>query len=161
MIHDLDIILSMVQSDIIDIRANGVKVVSSTVDIANARIEFKSGCVANITASRISQKNMRKMRLFQEKDYITLDFQKGIIEEYKVSEKRPNSDSGNVIVELDGGEKKYVQYQKPNVPQYDALKKELSHFVDSIRSFSKPETDGESATKALSLALKIQKIIDQ
>ena len=161
MIHDLDIILSMIQSDIIDIRANGVKVVSSTVDIANARIEFKTGCVANITASRISQKNMRKMRLFQEKDYITLDFQKGIIEEYKVSEKQPNSDSGDIIVELDDGEKKYVQYRKPNVPQYDALRKELSHFVDSIRSSSKPETDGESATKALSLALKIQKIIDQ
>ena len=161
MIHDLDIILSMIQSDIIDIRANGVKVVSSTVDIANARIEFKTGCVANLTASRISQKNMRKMRLFQEKDYITLDFQKGIIEEYKVSEKRPNSDSGDIIVELDGGEKKYVQYRKPNVPKYDALKKELSHFVDSIRRASKPETDGESAAKALSLALKIQKIIDQ
>ena len=161
MIHDLDIILSMIQSDIIDIRANGVKVVSSTVDIANARIEFKTGCVANITASRIAQKNMRKMRLFQEKDYITLDFQKGIIEEYKVSEERPTKDSGDIIVELDGEEKKYIQYRKPNVPQYDALKKELSHFVDSIRRASKPETDGESATKALSLALKIQKIIDQ
>ena len=161
MIHDLDIILSMIQSDIIDIRANGVKVVSSTVDIANARIEFKTGCVANVTASRISQKNMRKMRLFQEKDYITLDFQRGIIEEYKVSEERPNSDSGDIIVELDGEEKKYVQYRKPNVPKYDALKKELSHFIDSIRNASKPETDGESAAKALSLALKIQKIIDQ
>ncbi len=75
MIHDLDIILSMVDSKIQNIQANGVRVISQTVDIANARLEFENGCVANLTASRISQKNMRKMRLFQQDNYITIDFQ--------------------------------------------------------------------------------------
>ena len=159
MIHDLDIILSLVKSKIQDIRANGVKVISSTVDIANARIEFNNGCIANLTASRISQKNMRKMRLFQEKDYITLDFHRGIIEEYQISKEKP--DSGDIVIKLDSEEKKFLRYRKPNVPKYDALKKELNHFVYSIQNASKPETDGESAKKALSLALKIQKIIDQ
>ena len=84
MIHDLDIILSIVKSSIIGIHGNGVKVVSSSIDIANARIEFSNGCIANLTASRISQKNMRKMRFFQKKDYITIDFKVGIIEEYKI-----------------------------------------------------------------------------
>ena len=72
MIHDLDIILSLVNSEIKDIRANGVKVVSSSVDIANARIEFENGGIANVTASRISQKTMRKMRLFQNEEYIKI-----------------------------------------------------------------------------------------
>lgn len=161
MIHDIDIILSLVQSEIKEIHANGVRVISHTPDIANARIEFKNGCVANITASRISQKNMRKMRLFQKQNYITIDFQKGSIEEYQVSETKPNLDNDDILIELEGEEKKYIRYHKPNISQYNALKKELSHFVDSIRNATKPETDGESAAKALIIALKIQNIIDK
>ena len=157
MIHDLDIILSLVQSKIKNIHANGVKVVSPTIDIANARIGFNNGCVANLTASRISQKSMRKMRLFQEKDYITIDFEKESIEEYKVSNVQPDSSK----IMMDVGNQNHIYYYKPNVPKYDALKKELSHFVDSIRQERKPETDGESAAKALDIALKIQNIIDQ
>ena len=161
MIHDLDIILSLVKSNIKDIRANGVKVISSTVDIANARLEFENGCVANLTASRISQKVMRKMRLFQTEDYITIDFQNGIIEEYKVFDDPPTPEKDDQVVELGGNEKKYVLYRKPDVPKHDALKEELIHFANSIQNTQKPETDGESAAKALSLALKIQQIIDQ
>ena len=161
MIHDLDIILSLVKSEIKNIHANGVKVISSTVDIANARIEFNNGCVANLTSSRISQKSMRKMRLFQENDYITIDFQKGIVEEYKVCNKPPISKRSDQVVELDGEEKKYILYRKPTVPKHDALKEELNHFVDSIQNAKQPETDGISATAALSLALEIQNIIDQ
>ena len=161
MIHDLDIILSLVKSEIKDIRANGVKVVSSTADIANARLEFENGCVANLTASRISQKVMRKMRLFQEEDYITIDFHNGILEEYKICNESPEPGEVDQVIELDGNGGKYVLYRKPNVPQHDALKEELIHFAKSIRNTQKPETDGESAAKALSLALKIQKIIDQ
>jgi len=138
-----------------------VKVVSSTVDIANARLEFENGCIANVTASRISQKVMRKMRLFQEEDYITIDFHNGILEEYKICNKPPEPGKADQVIELEGREKKYVLYRKPEVPQYDALKEELIHFANSIRNTQKPETDGESAAKALSLALKIQKIIDQ
>ena len=161
MIHDLDIILSLVQSEIKEIHANGVRVISSTPDIANARIEFKNSCVANLTASRISQKNMRKMRLFQKQDYITIDFQKGSIEEFRVSKIKPNIDNDDILVELEGEEKKYIRYHKPYISQYDALKKELSHFIDSIRNARKPETDGESAAKALRIALEIQNIIDK
>ena len=161
MIHDLDIILSLVKSDIKEIRANGVKVVSSTVDIANARLEFENGCVANLTASRISQKVMRKMRLFQEEDYITIDFHNGILEEYKICNSPPTEGINDQVIELAGKEKKYVFYRKPEVPKHDALKKELIHFANSIQNAQKPETDGQSAAKALGLALKIQKIIDQ
>ena len=161
MIHDLDIILSLVKSEIKDIRANGVKVVSSTVDIPNARLEFENGCIANVTASRISQKVMRKMRLFQEEDYITIDFHNGILEEYKICNSPPIVDINDQVIELVGKEKKYVLYRKPEVPKHDALKKELIHFANSIQNAQKPETDGQSAAKALGLALKIQKIIDQ
>ena len=161
MIHDLDIILSLVKSEIKDIRANGVKVVSSTVDIANVRLEFENGCIANVTASRISQKVMRKMRLFQEEDYITIDFHNGILEEYKICNSPPTEGINDQVIELAGKEKKYVFYRKPEVPKHDALKKELLHFANSIQNSQKPETDGQSAAKALGLALKIQKIIDQ
>ena len=161
MIHDLDIILSLVDSEIKDIRANGVKVVSSSVDIANARIEFENSCVANLTASRISQKVMRKMRLFQEEDYITIDFHNGILEEYKICNEPPKPGEVDKVIEMEGTEKKYVFYRKPNVPKHDALKEELIHFANSIQNAQKPETDGQSAAKALGLALKIQKIIDQ
>ena len=161
MIHDLDIILSLIKSEIKNIQANGVNVVSSTIDIANARIEFNNGFVANLTASRISQKSIRKMRLFQEKDYITIDFQEGILEEYKVCDNPPIPEKGYQVVELNGKEKKYILYRKPSVPKHDALREELIHFADSIKNVKQPETDGISATEALSLALKIQKIIDQ
>lgn len=161
MIHDLDVILSMVNSDIRDIKANGVKVVSSSVDIANARLEFQNGCVANITASRISQKSMRKMRLFQEEDYITIDFQSGIVEEYKILREAPEPAEGDKVVELAGEHPKYVHYCKPEILQHDALREELLHFAQSIKESTTPETDGASATKALSLALEIQKIIDK
>ena len=161
MIHDLDIILSLIKSEIKNIFANGVKVVSPTVDIANARIEFNNGCVANLTASRISQKSMRKMRLFQEKDYITIDFQKGILEEYNVCNKPPIPGKGDQVIALNGEEKKYILYKQPTVPIHDALKEELIHFINSIRNAKQPKTDGASATAALSIALEIQKIIDQ
>jgi predicted dehydrogenase len=161
MIHDLDIILSLVKSDIKEIRANGVKVVSSSVDIANVRLEFENGCIANVTASRISQKIMRKMRLFQEEDYITIDFHNGILEEYKICNEPPEPGEFDKVIKMEGTEKKYVFYRKPNVPKHDALKEELIHFANSIQNAQKPETDGQSAAKALGLALKIQKIIDQ
>jgi len=157
MIHDIDIILSLISSNIIEIHANGVKVISNSIDIANARIKFENGCVANITSSRISQKNMRKMRLFQKQDYLSIDFQKQIIEEYEVTKNKP-SDS-KILLELE--KQKYICYRKPYIIEYDALKKELSHFIDSILQSRKPETDGESATRALEIAIEIQKIIDK
>ena len=161
MIHDLDIILSLVNSNINDIKANGVKVVSKTADIANARIKFKNGCVANLTASRISQKEMRKMRLFQADNYATIDFKEGILEEYKICYEKPKSIAIENIVEIGTDNKKYILYNKPVIQKYDALREELSHFIHSIQHASQPETNGASATEALRLALEIQTIIDQ
>tara|TARA_Y100001970_G_scaffold292646_1_gene434820 strand:- start:1897 stop:2877 length:981 start_codon:yes stop_codon:yes gene_type:complete len=160
MIHDLDLILSLVKSNIKNIRANGIKIVSSTIDMANARIEFENKCIANLTASRISQKNMRKMRLFQEEEYITIDFQTASIEEYKVCDMQPNIKNSDKIIEINGEHKKQIIYKKPKIKKYDALKIELEHFIHSINNFSKPETDGESATRALSVALEIHNIIN-
>ena len=158
MIHDLDIILSVVQSDIKDIKAKGVKVVSNTVDIANARIEFKNKCVVNLTASRISQKEMRKMRLFQKDHYITVDFHKCILEEYKVYSNKEDISSNNII-EIGEENKKYILYDKPKIKKVDALRSELIHFINSIQNKNNPKTDGVSAVYALEVALKIEKLI--
>jgi len=161
MIHDLDIILSLVDSKIQDIHANGVKVASQTVDIANARLKFENGCVANLTASRISQKEMRKMRLFQKNNYVTIDFQTGILEEYKVCKDKPNNSVIEKVIEIGTDNKKYILYNRPEIQKHDALREELCHFIHSIKHSSQPETDGASATEALRLALEIQSIIDQ
>ena len=159
MIHDLDIILSLVNSKIKNIQANGVKVISKSVDIANARIEFENGCVANVTASRISQKNMRKMRIFQNKEYLTIDYKNKSLEQFKIINNVADLDKDAKLYNLDGY--KYILHNTPIIEQYDALYKELAHFIDSIRTFSQPQSSGESATKALELSLLIQKIIDE
>ena len=161
MIHDLDIILSLVDSKIKDIRATGVKVVSRNIDIANSRLEFDNGCVANITASRISQKEMRKMRLFQEDNYVTIDFKEKILEEYKICKGQPDNTSKTKMVQLEMDDNKYIAYNKPNIISHDALKEELLHFIHSIHYSNQPNTDGKSATESLALALEIQKIIDK
>ena len=160
MIHDLDIILSMVDAKIQNIQANGVRVVSQSVDIANARLEFKNGCVANLTASRISQKEMRKIRLFQEDNYITIDFQAGVLEEYRVCHEEPDHTIADKVVEIGTDNKKYIIYNRPVIQKHDALREELCHFIHSIQHASQPKTDGTSATEALRLALEIQSIID-
>ena len=161
MIHDLDIILSLVDAKIRDIQANGVRVVSQTVDIANARLAFENGCVANLTASRISQKEMRKMRLFQENNYITIDFMAGILEKYTVYTKEPGNAVVDKVIKIGTDNKKYILYNKPEIPPHDALKEELSHFINSIQNSLRPKTDGYSAAKALHIGLEIQSIIDQ
>ena len=160
MIHDLDIILSVVQSEIIDIKAKGVKVVSNTVDIANARIEFKNKCVVNLTASRISQKEMRKMRLFQKDHYITVDFHKCILEEYKVYSKKEDVADKNII-QIGKENIKYILYNKPKIKKFDALRSELIHFIKSIQNKNNPKTDGTSAVYALEVALEIEKLISK
>ena len=160
MIHDLDIILSLIDSKIQDIRANGVKVVSQTVDIANARLEFENGCVANLTASRISQKEMRKMRFFQKDCYVTIDFLAGVLESYKICHNHPKSTADEKVVEIGTDNKKYILYNKPAIQKHDALKEELLHFIHSIEYASQPETNGTNATEALRLALEIDRIIN-
>ena len=161
MIHDIDILLSMVNSTIKDIHASGVKVVSKTVDIANARILFENGCVANITASRISQKPMRKMRIFQESTYTTVDFLKKSVEIYHVEDEIPSGVNKDSVFPLEGHDKKYIIYENPEVVEHNALREELHHFASVIQQGEQPDVDGHSAAAALHIALEIQKIIDE
>lgn len=130
MIHDIDIILSLIKSNVNYISANGVAVMSDTPDIANVRIEFDNGCVANLTSSRISMKKMRKMRLFQKDAYIGIDFLEKKTEIIKLN----TPDDKNVFtfdIETNHG-KKTIAIANPNVPEVNAIKKELEAFRDAI-----------------------------
>jgi predicted dehydrogenase len=130
MIHDLDIILSLVKSGVKNINANGVAVMTDTPDIANVRIEFNNGCVANLTSSRISMKKMRKMRIFQKDSYIGIDFLNKKTEIIKLRE--PNDKNVFAFdVETPKG-KKTIAVANPVIPEANAIKLELEAFVDSI-----------------------------
>lgn len=143
MIHDIDIILNIVKSDVKSISASGVAVMTDTPDIANVRIEFHNGCVANLTSSRISMKKMRKMRLFQKDAYIGIDFLNKKTEIIKLKEAQDN----NVFsfdIETNTG-KKTIAISNPTVPEVNAIKKELSAFKDAILNNTKTivtEIDG-------------------
>ncbi len=161
MIHDIDIILSFIKSDVKQVDASGVAVVSDHIDIANARILFENGAVANVTASRISQKKMRKMRIFQKDHYISLDFITGVSEVYRIQSVEepalPNSISfGEIGV---GDKKKRLIYEQPESKAINALNYELQLFVDSVLSDKKTIVSGEDGLRALKVAeIIIQKI---
>ncbi len=160
MIHDIDIILHLVKSDVEKIDANGVAVVSDSIDIANARIQFKNGAVANVTASRISQKKMRKMRMFQRDAYITIDFLQGISEIYRLV--KPDEETiGISYGEIGVGERrKKVIYEQPEIPEVNAMKYEQKLFIKSIVENIPPVVSGEDGKKALEVADYIIKTIE-
>ena len=133
MIHDIDIILSLVKSNVNYISANGVAVMSDTPDIANVRIEFDNGCVANLTASRISVKNMRKMRIFQQGAYISLDFLKKKSEIFTIHD-QPLQDENFFELELNNKNKKYIQFTTSEPQDINAIKMELELFLASIKN---------------------------
>jgi predicted dehydrogenase len=161
MIHDIDIILHLVKSDVEKIDANGVTVVSDSIDIANARIQFKNGCVANVTASRISQKKMRKMRMFQKDAYITIDFLQGLSEIYRLV--KPDEETiGISYGEIGIGEKrKKVIYEQPEIPEINAMKYEQELFIKSILNNTPTVVSGEDGKKALEVAEFIIKTIEK
>jgi predicted dehydrogenase len=130
MIHDIDIILSLVNSDVKNLTANGVAVMTDTPDIANVRIEFNNGCVANLTSSRISMKKMRKMRLFQKDSYIGVDFLDKKTEIIKLKGEKDETTFAFDIETPQG--KKTIAVSTPVIPQVNAIKLELEAFVDSI-----------------------------
>jgi len=161
MIHDIDIILSLIDSEVKSVNASGVAVVSDQIDIANARIEFENGAVANVTASRISQKKMRKMRMFQRDAYLSLDFNTGTTEVYRLinPEKMPQNPFINFGEMGIGEKKKLVVYEQPEVKEINALKLEQEFFIDSILNNKKPIVSGRDGLKALRVAeMIIQKI---
>jgi len=161
MIHDIDIILSLIKSDVSEVRASGIEVVSDNIDIANARIQFENGAVANVTASRISQKKMRKMRIFQKENYISLDFITGVSEVFRLlSSDEVTKNNFISFGEIGVGEKKrLIVYEQPELKEVNALKYELQLFVNSILELKKPLVSGEDGIKALKVAeMIIQKI---
>ena len=163
MIHDIDIILSLVKSDVKNIEASGVAVVSDTIDIANARIQFSNGAVANVTASRISQKKMRKMRIFQRDNYIALDFITGVSEVYRLIPLAEKANSVSISFgEIGVGErKKRIVYEQPEIRDVNALKYELELFINSVLNNKKPVVTGIDGLKALKVADTILKKIDE
>jgi predicted dehydrogenase len=130
MIHDIDIILSMVKSDVKNISASGVAVMTDTPDIANVRIEFNNGCVANLTSSRISMKKMRKIRMFQKDSYIGIDFLDKKCEIIQLQQPGDNT-SFNFDIETPNG-KKTISVTNPTIAPQNAIKLELEAYVDSI-----------------------------
>ncbi len=163
MIHDIDIILSLIKSEVKKIDANGVAVVSNNLDIANARIEFENGAVANVTASRISQKKMRKMRIFQRDAYISLDFIMGVSEVYHLlslerSVEQPSLSFGEIG--LDDKRKRLV-YEQPEIKEVNALKYELELFVKSILYKTSPIVSGLDGLNALKVAEVIMRKIEE
>src|SRR5665647_2046026 len=137
MIHDIDIILKLVNSNVKSISANGVSVMSDTPDIANVRIEFDNGCVANLTSSRISMKKMRKMRLFQKNSYISIDFLEKKTEITKLTS-NPDKNAFTFDIETSHG-KKTIAFYSPKIEDHNAIKMELESFRDAIIN-NKPTT---------------------
>jgi predicted dehydrogenase len=156
MIHDLDLILSLVKSKPVQIDASGVGVISDTLDIANARIQFESGCVANITASRISTKKMRKMRVFQQNSYISIDFVEGFSEIYYMDDTAATFKNGTLAFSLGqieaGDKRKDIKYNKLQRTDVNPLKYELNGFIESIQANIPPLVSGEDGVAALKLA---------
>lgn len=154
MIHDIDIVLHLTKQTVSSIDATGVSVVSDTVDIANARIHFENGTVANLTASRISQKTMRKMRLFQKDTYMSVDFSEKLTEVYRLNEKINDRDIN--ISEIGPAEnKKPVYYHQPDIQKKDALQEEIIAFTEAVRGKPSIGVTGQEGRQALSVALQI------
>jgi predicted dehydrogenase len=157
MIHDIDIILSLVKSEVKSISANGVAVMTETPDIASVRIEFDNGCVANLTSSRISMKKMRKMRLFQKDAYIGMDFLNKKTEVIKLKT-ADDADAFSFDIETVNG-RKTITMQNPQIPEVNAIKMELEKFRDSIINNTAPIVSEVDGFRAMDVAHQIlQKI---
>jgi predicted dehydrogenase len=148
MIHDLDIILAMVGAEPDQVRAVGVPVLGEHADIVNARLEFPTGCVANVTASRLALKDERKMRIFQPECYMALDFKKRKLLVVEGIEYQP-------------GKRPKVNAQKPRFGKSDPLEKELKSFVEVVRTRRRPRVSGMDGRRAMACALEIRRRVDQ
>lgn len=160
MIHDLDILLSLVKSPIKNIHASGVCVVSKSPDIANARIEFENGCVANLTTSRISMKAMRKSRFFQKDAYISIDFLEKKAEVIRMKPAPEKPSDFDMIIQNAEGEKNQIVFEYPNIQANNAILEELESFANSIIENKPIEVSLEDGTEALKVALEIMKLIE-
>jgi len=147
MIHDIDIILALVDSEVERIDASGTAVLTQGTDIANARLLFKNGCVANVTASRISMKMERKMRLFRPSSYISVDFQNRVLTKYRTGKK-----------EMFPGIPE-IETEESVFESGDALLEEIKHFVNCIQTGENPLVPGEAGRRALATAIQITQLL--
>ncbi|WP_350285574.1 Gfo/Idh/MocA family oxidoreductase [uncultured Croceitalea sp.] len=157
MIHDIDAILSVVNSEVKQINASGVSVISNSPDIANARIEFQNGCVANLTASRISLKNMRKSRFFQKDAYISVDFLEKKVEVVKMKDAPEKAGDFDMILQNAEGVKKQIYFENPDIETNNAILDELETFADAINDNTEPIVSLKQGTAALRVALQVIK----
>ena len=155
MIHDIDAILSVVQSKVIDVQASGVSIISETPDIANARLRFENGCVANLTASRISMKTMRKSRFFQRDAYVSVDFFEKKTEVVRMQNAPESAEDFAMILENAEGVKKQIFFDNPEVLEGNAILMELEHFADAINNNKEPIVSLQAGTSALEVAHQI------
>ena len=167
MIHDIDVILSLVKSPVKSIDASGVAVVSEELDIANARIKFENGAVANVTASRISQTPMRKLRIFAKDAYLSLDFGTKSVEVFRLlgEDARDGAHHAGLTMRLGeiskGDVPRTIVYEKPDVRDINPLKYELELFRDAIANDETPVVSGEDGLKALEVAEMILRAIEE
>jgi predicted dehydrogenase len=160
MIHDLDLILSLVKSKVKTIEAAAIPVISDSEDIANARLTFENGCVANITSSRISARPLRKMRLFEKNSYISLDFLQRSVEIYKLVDadfvSKEEREKKTVVGNIPSGEVgKTIIYEKPEIENEDMLTLEIKSFLDAVKKKKHPKVSGEDGKRALEVALEV------
>jgi predicted dehydrogenase len=175
MIHDIDLILSLIHSEVSHISASGLRVISHEIDIANARIEFENGAAATVTASRISRTKARKMRFFctgENKSYVSLDFTTGKSEVFRIVDKKSKRKTStlkefaaNKALQLFGDVEamlgdRTIEYISPDPPKANALKLELESFVHAVTTGGHVKVSGEDGTKALRVAIEITKKIE-
>jgi len=156
MIHDIDIILKVVGSNVRSVHASGVNVVSDNPDIANARLEFENGCVANLTASRISLKNMRKSRFFQKDAYISVDFLEKKSEIVSMEELEGEPDPFAITMDPGNGKAvREIKFEKPDIQPNNAISEELEALATAIREDTEPPVSAEDGYQALAVAHQI------
>ena len=155
MIHDIDAILSVVKSKVVNVHANGVSVISQTPDIANARLQFENGCVANLTASRISLKTMRKSRFFQKDAYVSVDYFEKKVEIVSMQDAPNTPEDFAMILKNAEGVEKQIFFDNPEVQESNAILSELESFADAIQKNKEPLVSLQAGTSALEVAYQI------
>ena len=155
MIHDIDIILNIVKSKVKEVKASGVSIVSNSPDIANARIEFENKCVANLTASRISLKKMRKTRIFQKDAYIAIDFLEKELQIVKIKDFDQSKSNLSMVIKTNSGKDKVIYFENPEILQENSILNELESFAESLNNNTIPKVTLIDGYEAVSVANEI------
>ncbi len=161
MVHDLDILLTIVKAPISHLSASGVSIVSPTPDITNVRIEFENGAVANLTASRLSLKNMRKTRIFQKDAYITVDFLDKVAEIVRMRDEVDESNPLSATITLGDGSEKQITFERPEIHPINAIQTELESFYSAIVHNTTPAVTIDDGISVLKLAYRILEAVNE